>query len=29
LISIIGLSHVEDTFCLYTASLLVKPRPIE
>jgi hypothetical protein len=29
LISMIGLSHVEDTFCLYAAPLLVKPRPIE
>jgi hypothetical protein len=29
LIAIIGLSHVEDAFCLYAASLLVKPRPIE
>jgi hypothetical protein len=29
LISMIGLSHVEGTFCLYAASLLVKPRPIE
>jgi hypothetical protein len=29
LISMIGLSYVEDTFCLYVASLLVKPRPIE
>src|SRR5215212_6199005 len=29
LISMIGLSHVENTFCLYAAPLLVKPRPIE
>ena len=29
LISMIGLPHVEGTFCLYAASLLVKPRPIE
>jgi hypothetical protein len=29
LISMIGLSDVEDTFCLYAASLLVKPRLIE
>ena len=29
LISMIGLSHVEGTFCLYMASLLVKPRLIE
>src|SRR4029450_7392950 len=29
LISMIGLSHDEDTFCLYAAPLLVKPRPIE
>ena len=29
LISMRGLSHVEDTFCLYVASLLVKLRPIE
>src|SRR5262249_53717045 len=28
-ISSIGLSHVKDAFCLYAASLLVKPRPIE
>src|SRR5262245_47958750 len=28
LISMIGLSLVNDTFCLYAASLLVKPRPI-
>ena len=27
LISMIGLSHDEDTFCLYAAPLLVKPRP--
>jgi hypothetical protein len=29
LISMLGLSHVEDTFCLYAAPLLVKPRAIE
>src|SRR4029453_3192873 len=29
LISMIGLSHDEDTFCLYAAPLLVKPSPIE
>src|SRR4030095_10044715 len=29
LISMIGLSHVADIFCLYAASLLVKLRPIE
>ena len=29
LISMIGLSRDEDTFCLYAAPLLVKPRPIE
>ena len=29
LISMIGLSHVEGTFCLYMAWLLVKPRLIE
>src|SRR2546428_3682352 len=29
LISMIGLSHDEDTFCLYAAPLLVKSRPIE
>jgi hypothetical protein len=28
-ISSIGLSHVKDAFCLYAASLLVKPRPIQ
>jgi hypothetical protein len=29
LISMIGLSHDENTFCLYAAPLLVQPRPIE
>src|SRR5262245_9296183 len=29
LISMLGLSHDEDTFCLYAAPLLVKPRLIE
>jgi hypothetical protein len=29
LISVIDLSHVEDTSCLYAASLLVKPKPIQ
>jgi transposase-like protein len=29
LISMIGLAHDADTFCLYAAPLLVKPRPIE
>jgi hypothetical protein len=29
LISMIGLSHDKNTFCLYAAPLLVKPSPIE